>query len=131
MAYQKHELLGTNKDGSTPKRGPKTIHANVKEPLAHDHSRDFEKVAGTVAKRHTVEIHSGMHRTTGTNDGAPVTSPLVDDEKMDISPVVDGGKVGIRGGAKSWAHWLTEASGKSVCRACRARRIDIRGSLRE
>jgi hypothetical protein len=94
MAYQKHELLGTNKDGSTPKRGPKTIHANVKEPLAHDHSRDFEKVAGTVAKRHTVEIHSGMHRTTGTNDGAPVTSPLVDDEKMDISPVVDGGKVG-------------------------------------
>jgi hypothetical protein len=102
MAYQKHELLGTNKSGSTPKRGPKTIHANVKEPLAHDHSRNFETVAGTgniardstVAKRHTVEVHSGMHRTTGTNDGAPVTSSLLDDEKMDISPAVDGGKTG-------------------------------------
>jgi hypothetical protein len=36
-----------------------------------------------------------MHRTTGTNLGAPVTSSLLDDEKLDLSPVVvDGGKVG-------------------------------------
>jgi hypothetical protein len=100
MAYQKHELLGTNKDGSTPKRGPKTIH-NVTEPIAHDHSRDYEDNPGgtlgrdgRVPKRHTVEVHSGMHRTQGTNEGAPVTSSLIDDEKMDIHPVVSGNKIG-------------------------------------
>lgn len=101
MAYQKHEVLGMNKSGSTPLRGPKTIHKTT-EPIAHDHSRDFEAVSGTgniardttVAKRHTVEVHSGMHRTQGTNKGAPVTSSLLDDEKMDISPVVSGDKIG-------------------------------------
>lgn len=100
MAYQRHELLGTNKDGSTPKRGPRTIH-KVTEPIAHDHSRDFETNPGgslgrdgRVPKRHMVEVHSGMHRTQGTNEGAPVTSSLIDDEKMDINPAVDGGKQG-------------------------------------
>lgn len=101
MAYQKHELLGTNKDGSTPKRGPRIIH-KVTEPIAHDHSRDFEATSGTgnlardtiVAKRHAAEVHSGMHRTRGTNDGASVTSSLIDDEKMDISPAVSGNKLG-------------------------------------
>jgi hypothetical protein len=101
MAYEKHELLGLNKDGSTPTRGPKTIH-KVTEPIAHAHSRDYETISGsgniardsTVTKRHTVEAHSGMHRTTGTNLGAPTTSSLLDDERMDISPVVSGGKVG-------------------------------------
>jgi hypothetical protein len=101
MPYQKHELLGTNKDGSTPKRGPRTIHKTT-EPIAHDHSRDYETVAGTgniardstAHKRSTVEVHSGMHRTQGTNEGAPVTSSLIDDEKMSLDPVVSGNKIG-------------------------------------
>lgn len=91
MAYQKHEILGTNKDGSTPKRGPRTIHKTT-EPVAHSHSRDFETKPGgslgrdgRVPKRTNVEVHSGMHRTQGTNLGAPVTSSLVDDERMTVN----------------------------------------------
>ncbi len=98
--YQKHELLGTNKSGSTSLRGPKGA-PRVSEPIAHSHDRSFETNPGgslgrdgRVPKRHTVAVHDAMHRTTGTNEGAPVTSSLIDDEKMDISPTVDGGKVG-------------------------------------
>lgn len=99
--YAKHRLLGKNFDGSTPKRGPKTIH-KVTKPVAHSQSRDFETIAGTgniardstAHKSTTVEVHSGMHRTTGTNKGAPSTSSLLDDAKPDINPVVSGNKVG-------------------------------------
>jgi hypothetical protein len=74
----------------------------VTKPIAYDHVRDYETVSGTgnIArdstqhKRSTVAVHDAMHRTAGTNEGAPVTSSLIDDEKMDISPVVDGTKVG-------------------------------------
>jgi hypothetical protein len=100
MAYQKHELLGTNKDGSTPKRGPRTIH-KVTEPIAHDHSRDFETNPGgsfgrdgRTPKRHAVKVHSGMHQTQGTNDAKPVTSSLIDDEKMSLDPVLSANKIG-------------------------------------
>ena len=98
--YQRHEILGTNKSGSTSLRGPKGA-PKVTEPIAHSHDRSFETNPGgslgrdgRVPKRHTVAVHDAMHRTQGTNLGAPVTSSLLDDEKMDISPTVDGGKQG-------------------------------------
>jgi hypothetical protein len=100
MAYEKSELLGLNKSGSTPERGPKTIH-KVTEPVASAHDRSFETNPGgslgrdgRVPKRHTVEVHSGMHRTQGTDKNAPVTSSLIDDEKMSLDPVVSGNKQG-------------------------------------
>jgi hypothetical protein len=78
MAYQKRDLLGTNKSGSTPVRGPKTIHKTT-EPVAHDHSRDYETIAGTgniardstTHKRSTAAVHSGMHARN--RDGTLIT----------------------------------------------------------
>lgn len=68
--YDKPTVLGTNKDGSSPARGkPRRVH-DVKQPIAHDHNRDYEMnrqeqqtiaTRATVAKRHTVEVNPGMH----------------------------------------------------------------------
>ena len=95
--YRADQVLGKNRDMSTPKRGPRVEHPRpATVPIGHDHSRDFETISGTgniardatVSKRHSAEIHGGMSRTTGTALGAPVTASPLDDEKMDINPVV-------------------------------------------
>jgi hypothetical protein len=94
--YRADQVLGKNRDMSTPKRGPRVEHPRpATVPMGHDHSRDFETNPGgslgrdgRVLKHHTAEIHGGMSRTTGTAFGAPITASPLDDEKMDISPVV-------------------------------------------
>jgi hypothetical protein len=95
--YRADQVLGKNRDMSTPKRGPRVEHPRpATVPIGHDHSRDFEKISGTgniardatVSKHHVAEIHGGMSRTTGTTLGAPVTASPLDDAKMSIDPVV-------------------------------------------
>lgn len=101
--YRADQVLGKNRDMSTPKRGPRVEHPRpATVPIGHDHSRDFETTSGTgnlardatVSKHHVAEIHGGMSRTTGTALGAPITTSPLDDERMDISPVIDGAKQG-------------------------------------
>lgn len=101
--YQRHEVLGTNKDGSTAKRGPRTIHKTT-EPISHfshgmgqhvtGHAGNNIATDGAPKRVHAIEVHSSQHRTAGTNKGASVTSSVIDDEKMEINPVVSGGKLG-------------------------------------
>lgn len=107
---QKHKLLGTNKDGSSPKRtrksGSQVDHLGRPTPNKGDRTRaDFimgksaepgvshrshnlaahsrHGQPGNIARdggkpKHTYDVRpaAGMHRVTGTNEGAPVITTL-------------------------------------------------------
>ena len=112
MAYAKHEVLGMNKSGSTPKRGPKTIHKTT-EPLAHtgpiyhraDHGDTSIARSGAPKKLADVAVHSGQHART--RDGSLITGQTI-------------GKLGERAGrfrqvaARPDCRWL---QGRQGCAA--------------
>ena len=105
--YEKNQLLGTNKSGSTPKNGPKTIH-KATEPLAHtgpiydsaDHGDTSIARKGAPKKLADVAVHSGQHARS--RDGALVTGQTMTSlanapdasGARPLDPTVDGCKVG-------------------------------------
>ncbi len=85
MSYEKFPLLGLNKSGRTPvSRKPKPVH-DVTQPIIADHNRDYEQKIGktlatksSVAKHHTLAVHSGMHfRDRGGTLNAGISHQMV------------------------------------------------------
>jgi hypothetical protein len=75
--------IGVGADGSHnafAKAGEPTlaIHHDPNVARATDHLHGDKSIArnGAPKRMHPVSVHSGMHRTTGTNDGAPKTEML-------------------------------------------------------